>query len=196
LLPVEPVVVFTETREISQALTAVANPVLVGMRNRDEKGEIAPDYTLVAIGTGALFTRLTLSETITITPSIAPNQARSLLELFRQLDVEPTGLFFMAEAGDGVEMPFDVTRLDVVPDYARFKQFYLEKTDPASVREKADDIGFVLFASGDDLYQLRLRLSSEGYGPPYWTTKARCDNWQGRGRRLSFFSEFFGCPGR
>jgi hypothetical protein len=193
-----PVTVFTETREITQALASGRSPVLVGMRNRNAQGRSDMDYTLVGIGMGEILSRLAISGTLPITPSSGPDQSGSLTSFLAQPGLDEAGLSFILEAEDGVRMPFYVTALDVVLDYQRFKQFYLDRrSGDAEALVRADDIGFVLYPADEGRYHLMLRLSPDGYGPPGWTTKQRCEAWRNRrGGWFSFFRSFYRCSRR
>lgn len=199
LLPADPVRVFTPTRTITEALVSEAAPLLIGMRDPQRGTAPVTSYTLIAIGDGAqLLARLALSTTVQITQSTAFGQARPLLKFLGDGDLKSASLFFVSETADGVRMPFEVSTVDVVPDYAAFKRFYLDRPPPVNSPGLvwADDIGYALLARPGGRYQLLLRLSEEGFGPPGWGRQVRCQSWRGRrGLWFWFFSSWYGCRG-
>ncbi len=187
LQPIRPAEAYSETLEMMTALNAKPAPVLVGVRNPVVNGGGLTTYTLVAIGRPDIFGSLSISGTVPITPNTTGVIAHPVREFLAIPSVKSANLAFYLEAQDGVRLPFFVTALDLVPDFQHFSEFY---TGP----DKDGRIGFALFPALDGRYRMVIRLSGQGYGPPNWGRRLRCNEWrQGRGWWYWFLRSWYGC---
>jgi len=167
---------YSDTVHLMPALAARPSPVLVGIRNSPSGAE---DYTLVVIDRDDVLTSLMISDTLTITPSTSGATRRVVSETLKSGYVERASLVLWFETEEGVRRPFIVTKLDFVPDYQHFVQYY---TGPGGPETGCRDecIDFALFPASDGRYRMVIRLSGALNGPVQAGDVTRCRSWVGK----------------